>query len=233
MSSSPSPAPDVTTIRPPLISRAVGGFGWSIGGGAALGAAAWLSDELGYPLGLLLPANAIGVWLAVAFALGGSARTIPTGALRGLIGLLSAVAAYYLLFATLGEGFRVIGAPHAATIWGVVALVAGPVMGGAGAVWRYGAGWSRAIGVAVLAAALLAEAVVFGGPRLTRVDQVANDPAAFLYVVEFVVALILPFALLDGRERIRGYLATAALGVVAALAIGPVTAVIRGLADRF
>ena len=45
----------------------------------------------------------IGIWLAVAFALGGSARTIPTGALRGLIGLLSAVAAYYLLFAVLGS----------------------------------------------------------------------------------------------------------------------------------
>jgi Family of unknown function (DUF6518) len=233
MSSSPSPAPDVTTIRPPLVSRAVGGFGWSIGGGAALGAAAWLSDELGYPLGLLLPANAIGVWLAVAFALGGSARTIPTGALRGLIGLLSAVAAYYLLFATLGEGFRVIAAPHAATIWGVVALVAGPVMGGAGAVWRYGAGWPRAIGVALLAGALLAEAVVFGGPRLARVDQLANDPGALLYLAEFVIALVLPFALLHAGERLRGYLATAALGLVGAVAIGPVLTAIRGLADRF
>ena len=233
MSSSPSPAPDVTTIRPPLVSRAVGGFGWSIGGGAALGAAAWLSDELGYPLGLLLPANAIGVWLGVAFALGGSARTIPTGALRGLIGLLSAVAAYYLLFATLGEGFRVIAAPHAATIWGVVAFAAGPVMGGAGAVWRYGNGWPRAIGVALLAAALLAEAVVFGGPRLTRVDQVANDPAALLYLAEFVIALVLPFALLHRGERLRGYVSTAALGVVAAIAIGPVLTAIRGLADRF
>ena len=38
---------------------------------------------------------------AVAFVLGASARTIPTGALRGVIGLLSAVAAYYVLIAVL------------------------------------------------------------------------------------------------------------------------------------
>jgi hypothetical protein len=232
MSSSPSPAPDVA-VAPPLATRAAGGLGWSIGGGAALGVAAWLSDQLAWPYSLLLPANAIGVWLGVAFVLGGSARTIPTGALRGLIGLLSAVAAYYLLFAVLGEGFRAIGAQHAATVWGLVAVVAGPVMGGAGAIWRYGAGWPRAIGVAILSAALLAEGVVFGGPRLLRLDQLGNDPAAFLYLIEIVVGLVLPFALLHAGERLRGYVATVALALVGAVAIGPVTTVIRELADRF
>jgi hypothetical protein len=152
--------------------------------------------------------------------------------LRGLIGLLSAVAAYYLLFAVLGEGFRAQGAPHAATIWGVVALVAGPIMGGAGAVWRYGVGWPRAIGVAVLAAALIGEAVVFGGPRIARLDP-ATDPGAILFLIEFVVGLALPFVLLRPDERLRGYTATMALAIVAALAIGPVTAVIRGIADTF
>src|SRR6478609_8909917 len=117
MSSSPSPAPDLA-IRPSLISRTVGGFGTSIVVGGALGAAAWFSDQLQWPYSLLIPANMIGIWLGVAFALGASARTIPTGALRGLIGLLSAVAAYYLLIAIFGHSFRAIGASHAATIWG-------------------------------------------------------------------------------------------------------------------
>lgn len=232
MPSSPSPAPDIG-IAPPLAVRAAGGFGTSILGGAALGAAAWYSDGLGYPLGLLIPANAIGVWLGVAFILGASARTLPTGALRGVIGLLSAVAVYYVLIAIFGQGYRAIGASHAATIWGAVALMAGPIMGGAGAVWRHGAGWPRALGVAVLTSALVAEGFVFGAPRLVHVDQLAYDPGAFLFAAEMILAAVLPWILLRRGERLRGYVATAVLAVIAASAIGPVTTIIRVLADRF
>jgi hypothetical protein len=232
MSSSPSPAPEVT-LRPPLVTRAVGGFGASIGGGAALGAAAWLSDQLPWPASLLVPANAIGVWLAVAFLLGGSARTIPTGALRGLITLLSAVAAYYLLIAIMGSGIRVVGASHAATVWGLVGLVAGPVMGGAGAVWRHGTGWPRAIGVGLLSAALIGEGLVFGGSRFVHLDQLQQDPGILLFGAEIVIGLLLPVALLRRGEWVRGYVATLGLAVVAGIAIGPVTTLIRGIADRF
>lgn len=232
MSSSPSPAPDLT-VRPGVVSRAISGFGTSIGVGAALGGAAWISDQLSWPYSLLIPANAIGAWLGIAFILGASARTIPTGVLRGLIGLLSAVAAYYLLNAALGQGFRVIGASHAATVWGAVALLAGPLMGGAGSVWRYGQGWPRAIGVGILAAALIGEGFVFGAGRLIHVDQLSTDPGAILLAVEIVLGLALPWLLLRRGERLRGYVATAVLTVVAAAAIGPVTALIRALADRF
>ena len=232
MSSSPSPAPEIA-VRPSLVGRALGGFGASILGGVLLGAAAWWSDQLTWPTSLLLPANAIGVWLGVAFALGASARTIPTGALRGLVGLIAAVAAYYLLFALLGSGFRAQGASHAATIWGAVALLAGPVMGGAGAVWRYGQGWPRAIGAALLSAALVAEGAVFGGPRLIRLDQLAQDPGALLYAAEAVLGLALPAILLRRGEWLRGYAATLAFAIVGALAIVPVTTVLRALADRF
>jgi len=234
MSQSPSPAPDLPNVRTPsLLGRAVGGFGASILGGAAIGAGAWLSDQLDYPLSLVLPANTIGVWVGAAFALGASARTIPTGALRGLIGLLSAVAAYYLLIAVFGVGVRVIGASHAASIWGFVALVAGPAMGGAGAVWRHGHGWPRAFAVAFLAATLIAEGVAFGGGRLVAFAELAADPGALLLVAEIVLGAALPWLLLAPGERARGYLATMALAVVAAVAIGPVTGVIRELADRF
>jgi hypothetical protein len=231
MSSSPSRAPDIAA-PPSLLTRAVGGFGASILGGATLGAAAWISDQLGYPLGLLIPANAIGVWLAVAFVLGGSARTVPTGALRGLIGLLSAVVAYYLLIAALGEGVRAIGASHAATVWGAVALIAGPLMGGAGSVWRYGHGWPRAIGVGILAAALIGEGIVFGYRRWT-LDALGTDPGAILFAIEIVLGLALPLILLRRGERLRGYVATLVLAAVAAVAIGPVTTLVRELADRF
>jgi uncharacterized protein DUF6518 len=232
MSSSPSPAPDLT-VRPGVVSRAVSGFGTSIGVGAALGAAAWVSDQLAWPFSLLVPANAIGIWLGVAFGLGASARTIPTGVLRALIGLLSAVAAYYLLIAALGEGFRAIGASHAATVWGAVALLAGPLMGGAGSVWRYGHGWPRAIGVATLAAALIGEGLVFGAGRFARVDHLGTDPGAFLFAAEVALGLVLPWLLLRRGERLRGYVATVGLAAIAVVAIGPITTLVRALADRF
>ena len=143
------------------------------------------------------------------------------------------VAAYYLLFAVLGSGFRAMGASHAATIWGAVALLAGPLMGGAGAVWRHGQGWPRAVGVAVLSAALVAEGAVFGGPRLIRIDELGADPGALLFAAETILGLALPALLLRRTEWLRGYVATLVFAIVGALAIGPVTTVLRALADRF
>ena len=230
--SSPSRAPDLA-IRPSLAVRAIGGFGTAILAGVALGGAAWVSDQLPYPIGLLLPANAIGVWLAVAFVLGASARTVPTGALRGVVGLLSAVVTYYLLIAVFGVGFRAIGASHAATIWGAVALVTGPILGLAGATWRHASGWPRAIGVAVLAAALIAEGVMFGAGRLVHLEQLPVDPGALLFGAEIVIGVALPWLLLQPAERLRAYIATGGLAVAGALAIGPVSTLIREVADRF
>jgi len=232
MSLSPSPAPD-RAIRPSIGGRVLGGFGASILGGAALGVAAWWTDQLGFPWSAYIPANTIGAWLGVAFALGASARTIPTGALRGLIGLLSAVAAYYLLVATLGHGIRVVGAGHAATIWGAVALLAGPLLGLAGATWRRGQGWPRVVAVGLLAAALMAEGLVYGVGRREPLDRLVADPGALVLAAETALGLLLPAVLLRRGERLRGYFATAALTVLAALAIGPVTTALRTLADRF
>ncbi len=232
MSPSPSRPPDLT-LAPSLAHRFVAGFGASILGGAALGIAAWWADQLAYPYGLLIPANMIGAWLALAFVLGVSARTVPTGALRGLIGLVAAVAAYYLLLAVLGHGIRAIGASHAASIWGAVAVIAGPIMGGAGATWRHGRGWPRAISVAVLSAGLFAEGFAFGAPRLVHLDELVHDPGAFLFGAEMLLGLALPLVMLSRGERVRGYLAMSAFAIVGALAITPVTTILRDLADRF
>jgi hypothetical protein len=231
MSLRPSQAPDLA-LTPSLGVRALGGFGTSILGGVALGAAAWTTDQLALPWSVLIAFNAIGAWLAVAFALGASARTIPTGALRGVIGLLSAVAAYYVLNGLLGTGFRAIGASHAATVWGSVALLAGPALGLAGSAWRHAHGWPRAIGAAALSAALIAEGLAFGAERLA-LGRLTSDPHALVLAGEVVLGLTLPWILLRPGERRSGYLAAAVLAVVAALAIGPLTSMLRELADRF
>src|SRR4029077_14506825 len=161
---SQSPAPDLA-LSPSLGGRVLGGFGASVLGGAALGFLSWWTDGLGFPWTAYIPANAIGAWLGLAFVLGASARTLPNGAPSGVSGLVSAVVAYYVLIGVFGAGFRAIGASHAATVWGAVALLAGPVFGLAGATWRHGHGRPRSIAVAVLSAALIAEGVVFGANR--------------------------------------------------------------------
>jgi len=232
MSSSPSPAPEVA-LSPSLGSRALGGFGASILGGAVLGIAAWWTDQLGFPWTAFIPANAIGAWLGVAFLLGSTARTIPTGALRGLIGIVSAIAAYYLLNRLFGEGYRASGASHAATVWGAAALIAGPVMGFAGATWRHGRGWPRGVAVAMLGAALIAEGIVFGAERLRYLDEIGTDPGAVVGAIEALLGLALPAFLLRRGERLAGYVALAMFTLVAVVALGPLVSVLRALADRF
>ncbi len=163
-------------FTPSLGVRALGGFGTSIAvGGRPRCGRLDARTSSAFPWTALLPFNAIGAWVAVAFALGASARTIPTGALRGVIGLLSAVAAYYVLNALFSvRGFRAIGASHAATVWGAVALLAGPAFGwrvprgGTGAAGRGRSEWRR------LSAALIAEGLVFGAQRLVHIGQLAQ-----------------------------------------------------------
>ncbi len=50
---------------------------------------------------------------------------------------------------------------------------------------------------------------------------------------EVLLGAALPWLLLRPGERRAGYVATAVLGVIAVLAIGPLTSVLRSLADTF
>ena len=210
----------------PLASRVAFGFGTGIALGVALGSLAWLSDQLEYPYSALIPANMIGAWVGLGFILGASAKTVPTGALRGLVGLLSAVGAYYLLISLSEAGFRLIGAPHAATTWGAVGVIAGPIFGAAGGAWRHWQGTGRALAVAVLAASLIAEGIVFGRLRY-------GDIGVTLLLIEVGIGLIVPFALLRRGERLMGYVATGLLALAIGVAIEPIFVLVRTVSDRF
>ena len=196
--------------------------------GSILGSLAWLSDDLGYPLGLLIPANLVGVWGLVAFGAGAGARTIVGGAGRGLFALLAAVAVYYLAYGLLGDGWRAAGAFRAATIWGSVAVVAGPALGLAGSAWRHRTGWPRSLGIAVPAGLLIAEGLVLGA-------QVPNDPPArALLAVEALVGLLLPAFLVSGaRWRVIAYAGTAAVAGAAIVGMLIVLPALRTAADTF
>jgi hypothetical protein len=149
------------------------------------------------------------------------------------VALLGAVAAYYLLIRLLGEGIRPIGAAHAATVWGLVAAIAGPALGAAGATWRLGRGWPRAISASLLAAVFVAEGIAFGSARLLPWDDLAGDPGTVLLVMEALVGLALPAIMLGRGERLRGYASLVAISAVALIAIRPVVGMVRELADQF
>ena len=230
-----SPAQRVSTevVTPRLLGVRVGrALLVTVGAGALLGASAWFVDGLGPPWSALIPANFVGAWLALAFFTGAAALRALTGALYGLLSLLVAVAAYYLLIAVFDVGVRATGASHAATVWGGVALVAGPVMGLAGGVWRHGAGPVRSVAVATLAAGLLAEAAVSGWGRLPSFDPF-TDPGDLGLAVELVIGLLLPYALLRRGERLAAYVALVLLGLAGVVVMGPGITALRSIADTF
>ena len=230
VSSPPSTASstEVRPAAPSLLRRAGTAIPVALLAGAVLGALAWLSDDLGYPASLLIPANLVGVWGLVAFGAGAGARTVLGGAGRGLFALLAAVAVYYLAYGLFGEGWRAAGAGRAATVWGSVALVAGPSLGLSGSVWRHHDGLARSLGIAVPAGVLIAEGILFGA-------QVSNDPAArALLGAEALVGLALPLFLVRGaRGRAIALVAAVVVAVATVAGMLVVLPALRAAADTF
>jgi hypothetical protein len=112
--------------------------------GVALGTFSVLSDYfLHNPWAIA--GNIAGTWVIVAFVVGalamkGAARE---GALAGLVALLSATVAYYVGTAIGWDVVNVARLVPGVLTWGAVALIAGPVAGGSGAVWRRHEGIDR------------------------------------------------------------------------------------------
>ncbi|HEX5827741.1 MAG TPA: DUF6518 family protein [Candidatus Limnocylindrales bacterium] len=226
-SAAPSSAADSGT-RPSLLRRAGTAIPVALLAGATLGLLAWLSDDLGYPTGLLIPANLVAVWGLVAFGAGAGARTVVGGAGRGLFALLAAVAAYYLVYGLFGEGWRAAGAVRAATIWGSVAILAGPPLGLAGSVWRHRDGIPRSLGIAVPSGLLIAEGL------LSQL-QLGDDPAArTLLALETAAGVLLPLVAVRGtRYRLIALAAALLAAGVAAAGLLVVLPALRAAADTF
>ena len=176
MSSSPSPAPDPRPVAVPRPVEPSTASGASDPGGAALGGRRLVTDELGLPLTAGYPGERHGGrGSASPSILAASARTVPTGALRGLIGLRLGGRRVPRPHPGLRRGVPRHRGSHAATVWGAVALRRRAVLGWRrSGIWRLGHGLPRSIAVALLAAALIAEGVV--GRRCPR--WLARRPAA-------------------------------------------------------
>ncbi len=117
------------------------------------------------PEGWSQVANAITPWLFVAFLLGSTMPDVRWAAAAGASALLLALVGYYAM-TELRYGIG--GGTGSLIIWGLGAIVGGPVFGVAGRTWRVGPQRQRAVALGLLVAVAVAEgiynAVVLGAP---------------------------------------------------------------------
>jgi hypothetical protein len=163
-----------------------------IGLGLALGAATQvLQGILPGPLGML--ANGLSPWLLSAFALGAAMPTPRWAALSGPLLLLMALVGYYLLV-QLRFGYG--GSKSALIVWGVSAIVGGPLFAFGGWAWHHAERpWVRGTAAGLAGGLVLMEA--FYTPAVAGYSWVAPIWAAF--------GVLLPVLLgRTGRERLIG-----------------------------
>jgi hypothetical protein len=183
-------------------------------GGLILGSLDLLAQgTLPYPWANL--ANSTAVWALGAFGIGGWAgcgRWRPAAA--GALLLLVAVEAYYLTaIVLLDNNLSNLWAPTTLA-WLLFGALAGVVFGTAGGWWRGANRWLHAIGVALPAAVLLAEAGVLvyrsgSGDAAYRVDslQTAAIEAALGALIPLVVGRTL-------RQRLHALAVGVSLGLL-------------------
>ena len=105
-------------------------------------------------------ANAVGPWVAAAFAAGALGRRPGVAVAAGVLVCCGEVGGYYLVSAVRGFGIN----PSMVAVWAGAAVVAGPVFGAAGWAWRRARSVRRAaLGAALLGGVFLAEGVVHYG----------------------------------------------------------------------
>jgi hypothetical protein len=175
-------------------------LGLALGVGGQLAGAA--HPGLGWVAALGVP------WLAVGFLAGALARDRAAGAVAGAVTLVVATGAYYALHVAAS---RTLSAAPVALAWMPACVAAGGAFGAAGAAWRRGGRRARPAAAAVLAGALVGEAVLLWGEWPDHVVRV-------VLAAELAAGAALPFLL-------------ARRALPAALALTAVAAVVLGAAE--
>jgi hypothetical protein len=187
--------------------------------GLALGfLSAWFDSlPVDTPLKVLASmANAVGPWLIAAYFVGSRFGDPRNGAIGGLVALTIGVTAYYIgLLAFYGPVLNEV-AIAAGALWVVAAAVVGPLYGAAGSAWAAGEGRWRVTAVALLSGGLLAEAAyrAITVEAWTGVDL--SRSAIQVAIVDLVLAILVPLALLERARWARGFGLSLAIGLVGA-----------------
>jgi Family of unknown function (DUF6518) len=162
--------------------------------------------------------NIGGPWLLLAFLMGMWASQVVEGGFLGALMLATAVFAYYGAYEiTRGGSYPTADSRYLlghGIAWVPVAAVGGVGFGVAGSLWRFGNDWQRPASVALLAGALIAEAIL-------NIDDIGtynriNAGHMAVIALEGVVGIALPFFLLiRGRELATGLAMMLVLAIVA------------------
>lgn len=190
--------------------------------GVALGAWCRVGDHLAEPVSSL--ANVGWPWLVIAFAIGAIARRPVAGAFLGAAALLVAVGTYYMAMWSADYGMSrsdiiSIGLPGFVRFWLILAVLAGPIFGAAGGLWRTSTGWMRPASVALLSGAVLGET----GAEIVlslNYDEVAQFGAV-------AIAVILPSVLVSGIQRLQAVAWLIGFGVVGLVAVLMLVQILR------
>ncbi|HEV7935066.1 MAG TPA: DUF6518 family protein [Actinomadura sp.] len=186
-------------------------------GGLALGCATNVLQGL-LPDVLQAFSNSGSVWVVGAF-IAGAVVGVPgwRACAAGTATQAGAVVGYYAYAEFVRDGMGDLTWP---VFWLVLALVAGPIFGTAGAWWRTGEGRRRVAGPAVLGA-------VFGMDALHYLIVLHYDSDAMIYAV---IGVLIPLLLgRSNRDRLMGLGSGVGLAV---LALG-IIHILTSLIDRF
>jgi hypothetical protein len=204
--------------------------GFVLACGAGLGLLAWATDHVSSDSALPFAAglgNLPSHWLATAFVIGVVSRKPPAGAIWAGAGLSLAVIVYYLAINAAGDRPGA-DLQSAGEIWLAVALIAGPIFGVAGAIWITGPGRLRPWAVALIAGAILGEALYLVDELDLLGPRPLSETVTVLAIGEASVALALPAIMLSSRQdRLTAVAGSAVLGLVSYAAITVVIETVR------
>jgi hypothetical protein len=170
--------------------------------------------------------NAIGPWVAVAFAAGAVAGRPRAGAVGGAIALGIGVGTYYVAALLTWPGGMPSSLGLLVPAWLVLAGATGSLVGATGGLWASG-GRYRVVGPMILGGALFAEAtyrfILVEG--WTGIDLART--ALQVALVDLVAAVLVPIVLLERSRWPVAYLGSAGVAVVGALLLAGAEGLIR------
>jgi hypothetical protein len=149
-------------------------------------------------------ANSGAMWVIIAFVMGRYAPSLVMAILVGALALFGELAGFYAIAWRLHLAITPLWVVFA---WGVVAVIAGPILATGGYVSRTKGGFTRLLGMSTLGATFIGEGLFL----LLAIDPAPKKIMALWLAIAAIITVILTWR---ERKRIQVWAMTVCLGVV-------------------